>query len=66
MSNEASILSSVFDAVLQKKYGSVIAPAPYLTAFGIRHFDALLGGGISSSLPVCVSSTPETGEVIAS
>ncbi len=62
--SEAERLSAMFDAILTKKYGGIIPPMPYSTAFGIRHFDALLGGGLSSSLPICVSSTPETGDRI--
>jgi len=60
-SEDAEKLSTAFNAVLTQKYGAIIPPIPYSTPFKIRHFDALLGGGISSSLPVCISSTPESG-----
>jgi len=62
MSEEAEKLTLAFDAVLMSRYGGIIPPTPYVTKFGIRPLDALIGGGITSSLPVCISSTPETGK----
>ncbi len=61
MSEEASKLTAAFDAILNSRYGGIIPPGPYSSPFGVRTFDALIGGGISSSLPVCISSTPESG-----
>jgi RecA/RadA recombinase len=58
----SQLLTTAFERVLNDKYQSCMAPPPYLTPFGIKHLDALLGGGFSSSLPVCLSSTPETGK----
>ncbi len=60
--NHAAILTKAFDITLQKKYGSYIPPNPCITPLGIKHLDALLGGGITSSCPVAFSSTPETGK----
>jgi RecA/RadA recombinase len=62
MSEEAKRLTAAFDAVLVQKFGQIIPPIPYSTPFGVRTLDCLLGGGLSSSLPVCVSSTPESGK----
>jgi len=57
-----NLLAVAFDKVLEAKYGASIAPPAYITPTQIRTLDALLGGGISSSLPVVLSSTPETGK----
>ncbi len=57
-----SKLKSAFDDVLRKNYGNVLAPPPIVTPFNIRHLDAILGGGLSSSSPIVFSSTPETGK----
>ena len=54
-------LGQAFDAIITRDYGFARAPKPYVTPFGIQHLDALLGGGIISSAPVVLSSTPETG-----
>ncbi len=63
MANDfASKLSTAFDRLIQKNYGSITPPPSIITPIGIKHLDALLGGGISSSLPVMISSTPETGK----
>lgn len=58
----AEKLGTAFDAVITRDYGFARAPKPYITPFGIQHFDALLGGGIISSAPVVLSSTPESGK----
>lgn len=55
-------LGEAFERVIVKDYGYARAPKPYVTQFGIQHLDALLGGGIVSSAPVVLSSTPETGK----
>ena len=60
--NAGQLLTMAFDKVLEQKYSASTAPPAYVTPTGIRHLDALLGGGISSSLPVAISSTPETGK----
>jgi hypothetical protein len=57
----AEKLGTAFEHVLTTTYGYARAPKPYITPFGIQHLDALLGGGIISSAPVVLSSTPETG-----
>ena len=65
MSNQkdmATLLTTAFDRTLQEKYGHSIPPPPFVTPFGIKHLDTLLGGGITSSSPVAFSSTPETGK----
>jgi hypothetical protein len=58
----AEKLSQAFDHTITTNYGFARAPKPYITPFGIQHLDALLGGGIISSAPVVLSSTPETGK----
>ncbi len=58
----SSQLKTAFDKLLQTKYGNCLAPPPIITPFNIRHLDAILGGGLSSSSPVVFSSTPETGK----
>ncbi len=58
----AETLSVAFERVITEQYGYARAPKPYMTPFGIQHLDALLGGGIVSSAPVILSSTPETGK----
>lgn len=58
----AEKLGTAFDAVITRDYGFARAPKPYITPFGIQHLDALLGGGIISSAPVVLSSTPESGK----
>ena len=58
----AEKLGTAFNAIITRDYGFARAPKPYITPFGIQHFDALLGGGIISSAPVVLSSTPESGK----
>ena len=60
--SSTNLLAQAFEKVLEINYGSSVAPPAYITPTQIRHLDALLGGGISSSLPVVLSSTPETGK----
>ena len=55
-------LGEAFEKIISRDYGYTRAPKPYMTPFGIQHLDALLGGGIVSSAPVVLSSTPETGK----
>ncbi|MFA7204218.1 MAG: hypothetical protein WC188_10995 [Candidatus Caldatribacteriota bacterium] len=59
--NYAEKLGEAFEKIITKDFGHIRAPQPYITPFGIKHLDALLGGGIVSSAPVVLSSTPETG-----
>ena len=59
---QASILGQAFEKVITKKFGSKRSPEPLIFSTGIKHLDALLGGGIVSSGPVMVTSTPETGK----
>ena len=54
-------LGQAFETVILRDYGHLMAPNPLITPFGIQHLDALLGGGIISSDPIMISSTPETG-----
>lgn len=58
----AEKLGLAFENLIVKQYGYAKAPKPYMTPFGIQHLDALLGGGIVSSAPIMLSSTPETGK----
>jgi len=58
----AEKLGEAFEKIITRDYGYARAPKPYITPFGIQHLDALLGGGIVSSAPVVLSSTPETGK----
>jgi len=55
-------LGKGFDAMLKSKFGYLNAPTPYITPFGIVPLDILLGGGLPSSEPVLLNSTPETGK----
>ena len=55
-------LGQAFDKIITRDFIHLKAPQPYVTPFGIRHLDALLGGGIVSSGLVMLSSTPETGK----
>lgn len=55
-------LGQAFDKIIERDFHQYRAPSPYVTPFGIRHIDALLGGGIVSSGVVMLSSTPETGK----
>lgn len=48
--------------ILSSNYGHALPPKPIITKFGIKHLDAVLGGGIASNSPVILSSTPETGK----
>ena len=56
------ILTSAFNKLIERDFGHTVPPDPYLTATGIRHLDALLGGGFVSSLPIMISSVPEAGK----
>lgn len=58
----AAILRTAFDKTIKAKYDSTIPPPAYVTPFGIKHLDALLGGGLTSSAPIAFSSTPESGK----
>lgn len=55
-------LGEAFETVILRDYGHLMAPDPIITPFGIQHLDALLGGGVISSDPILLSSTPETGK----
>ena len=58
----AQKLGEAFATIIQNDYGTKIAPKPIMTPFGIKPLDALLGGGLVSSAPTMLSSTPETGK----
>lgn len=62
MSDAARLLKTAFDTHISNKYGAMTPPAPYITPFGVKTLDALLGGGFQSSAPIGISSTPETGK----
>lgn len=55
-------LGEAFGAVITRDFGQYVAPSPIVTETGIKPLDYLLGGGIVSSKPVMISSTPETGK----
>jgi KaiC/GvpD/RAD55 family RecA-like ATPase len=55
-------LRQELDTYIDKAFGEYVPPSPYVTPFGVRHFDALMGGGFLSSAPICLTSTPETGK----
>jgi predicted ATP-dependent serine protease len=55
-------LGLLLDKAITRKFGSKKTPEPLFFSTGIKHLDALLGGGIISSGPVMVTSTPETGK----
>ena len=54
-------LGEAFNSVIKRDFGQFVAPPPIITPTGIVPLDFLLGGGIVSSKPVMLSSTPETG-----
>lgn len=58
----AAIVKQGFERILMDHYSSTVPPAPLITPMGIKHLDAILGGGITSSSYVFLSSTPETGK----
>ena len=60
--DQALKLGQVFDILIRQKYNHLYVPDPIVTPTGITHLDALLGGGITSSGPVLLSSTPESGK----
>jgi RecA/RadA recombinase len=63
---ESAKLAKAFDMILAKNYGHNVAPAPYLTPSGFgRHVDSVLGGGLTSSLPILFTSSPESGKSTA-
>ncbi|MFW6219387.1 MAG: hypothetical protein ACOC33_00835 [bacterium] len=55
-------LNTAFSSIIKQQFGSYIAPAPISTPLGIEPIDTLLGGGLFSSAPIRLSSTPETGK----
>ena len=55
-------LGDAFGQVIERDFGSYIAPPPIMTSTGIVPLDYLLGGGLVSSKPIMISSTPETGK----
>lgn len=54
-------LGDAFGQVIKRDFGNCIAPPPIMTSTGIIPLDYLLGGGLVSSKPIMISSTPETG-----
>jgi RecA/RadA recombinase len=60
--NHSHLLKKYFDSVIEKKFGHIIPPEAIITPFGVKTFDAILGGGIASSLLTAFSSAPETGK----
>jgi len=62
ISEQTDVLSKLFDRVIEKNYGKKRSPSPLIMSTGIGHLDALLGGGLLSSGPVMLTSTPESGK----
>ena len=61
-SDQSKTLGHAFNQLIEMKFGSSITPSPYVTQFGVKPLDALLGGGFVSSQPIVFTSTPETGK----
>jgi archaellum biogenesis ATPase FlaH len=62
-STELSLaLGDAFGQIIKRDFGQYVAPPPLVTPTNIIPLDYLLGGGIVSSKPVMLSSTPETGK----
>jgi hypothetical protein len=55
-------LGEAFNKIIIREFGQYLAPPPIITPTGILPLDYLLGGGIVSSKPVMISSTPESGK----
>jgi len=55
-------LGDAFGQIIERDFGNYIAPPPIITPTGIMPLDYLLGGGLVSSKPIMISSTPETGK----
>ena len=55
-------LGDAFGQVIKRDFGQYTAPSPIVTPTGIIPLDCLLGGGLVSSKPIMISSTPETGK----
>ena len=55
-------LGDAFGQIIKRDFGQYVAPPPVVTPTGIVPLDYLLGGGIVSSKPTMISSTPETGK----
>ncbi len=47
---------------MKEKFGKFQPPDSFITPTGIRHLDAIIGGGFSSQATICLTSTPETGK----
>jgi len=62
VAEQADVLGQLFEKVIEKKYGNKKSPPPLIMSTGVGHLDALLGGGLISSGPVMLSSTPESGK----
>lgn len=62
----AALLKTAMNKHISTKFGHAQPPSPYITPFGIRTLDALLGDGLASSAPIAISSTPETGKTTIS
>ena len=58
----SQLLGQAFDRLVKEQFGHTIAPSPIVTPTGIVHLDYLLGGGLVSSKPIMMSSTPESGK----
>ena len=55
-------LTSAIEDMFHLEFSDIHPPDPYMTPTNIRHLDAILGGGFTSSAPICLTSTPETGK----
>lgn len=58
-------LGEAFGTIIKRDFGQFVAPPPIMTPTGIKPLDYLLGGGLASSKPIMISSTPETGLKLA-
>jgi predicted ATP-dependent serine protease len=62
ITEQADVLGKLFERTISTKFGTKRSPEPLIMSTGITHLDALLGGGLISSGPVMISSTPESGK----
>jgi len=60
--DKGALLKQGMERLIRAEYGDNVAPKSHVTPTGVKTLDALLGGGLTSSLPCMISSTPETGK----
>ena len=59
--DHTKLLGEAFNQIIARDFGHLRAPSPIVTPTGIIPLDYLLGGGLVSSKPIMICSTPETG-----